>query len=144
MSSSCHVILRVRPLAPAEEAGGRCVACAPRSVAVQASEGGGRDFAFDTVLGEASGQEDVWAAVSGVASSVLDGYTAALLVYGQSGTGKTFTMVGGGESEGGLVQRAAELLCAAEGEARTVTLSIVEVYQERVKCVAWPAAEAQS
>jgi len=25
-----------------------------------------------------------------------------------------------------------------------VTLSIVEVYQERVKCVAWPAAEAQS
>ena len=139
--------MRFRPLALGEEDAGRCVAldCARRSVVLSGPTGDstavGREFAFDTVLGEDAGQEAVWGAVAGQCARVLDGYTAALLVYGQSGTGKTHTMGAGGSDaspQRGLVQRAAELLCAraAGGEASAkspLTLSVIEVYQEHIK-----------
>ena len=43
-----------------------------------------------------------------VLDSLFDGYNACVLAYGQSGTGKTYTMLGT-PSEPGLAQR----LCAA-------------------------------
>jgi hypothetical protein len=49
------------------------------------------------VLGPKSQQQDVFNhAVVPLVSEVLDGYNCTIFAYGQTGTGKTYTMEGGG------------------------------------------------
>ena len=53
------------------------------------------NFTFDYVYDQNSTQDEVYEHSGKPAVlSVLEGYNATLLAYGQSGTGKTFTMVG--------------------------------------------------
>ena len=139
-ASSCRVVARFRPLA-AREAGARCVAfdaAAEAQVAVLAPGAEAVPFAFDAVLREATTQGDVFDTVArATVDRVQQGFNGAILAYGQSGSGKTFTM---GSSPAatpaarGLIPRiAAQLL--ADG-ADVLTLSVVEVYKERIRCVA--------
>jgi hypothetical protein len=52
-------------------------------------------YAFDGVFPDTAAQADVYAtAVSPLVQSVLQGYNATVLAYGQTGTGKTYTMEG--------------------------------------------------
>lgn len=52
-------------------------------------------FAFDNVYGPESTQQHVYDTTAKPAVvSVLEGYNATILAYGQTGTGKTFTMEG--------------------------------------------------
>ena len=52
-------------------------------------------FAFDYVYGPDSSQGNVYETTARPAvQSVLEGYNATILAYGQTGTGKTFTMEG--------------------------------------------------
>ncbi|KDR08648.1 hypothetical protein L798_01550 [Zootermopsis nevadensis] len=54
-----------------------------------------RTFAFDRVFGPNSRQIDVYmSVVHPIISEVLDGYNCTVFAYGQTGTGKTFTMEG--------------------------------------------------
>ena len=65
-----------------------------------------RVFAFDSVYGPEAGQEgiyDEW--VAPLVDALFSGYNATVLAYGQTGTGKTFTM-GSGDNTGKM---AAEL-----------------------------------
>uniref|UniRef100_A0A804MD38 Kinesin motor domain-containing protein n=1 Tax=Zea mays TaxID=4577 RepID=A0A804MD38_MAIZE len=56
-----------------------------------------RTVAFDKVLGPKSQQQDVFNhAVVPLVSEVLDGYNCTIFAYGQTGTGKTYIMEGGG------------------------------------------------
>lgn len=58
-----------------------------------------RVFPFDAVFGPAAKQDEVFAEVEGLVQSVVDGYNVAVLAYGATGAGKTYTMYGSG-SEG--------------------------------------------
>lgn len=54
-----------------------------------------KTFTFDRVFGPDSKQIDVYkVVVSPLISEVLQGYNCTVFAYGQTGTGKTFTMVG--------------------------------------------------
>ena len=54
-----------------------------------------KKFKFDSVFGPSSKQIDVYnAVVSPLLEQVLDGYNCTVFAYGQTGTGKTFTMKG--------------------------------------------------
>jgi hypothetical protein len=54
-----------------------------------------REFAFDTVLDRHATQADTYEAVGRpVVDDVLDGYNGTILAYGQTGTGKTYTVFG--------------------------------------------------
>ena len=53
-----------------------------------------RSFGFDGVLGPKASNDDVFAEVEAMVEGVLDGYRASVLAYGQTGAGKTFTMLG--------------------------------------------------
>lgn len=54
-----------------------------------------KTFTFDRVFGPHSKQVEVYkAVVSPLIAEVLQGYNCTVFAYGQTGTGKTFTMVG--------------------------------------------------
>ena len=71
-------------------------------------------FDFDAVLGPNCGQEEAYEACGKpVLEAVLQGRRGSLLTYGQSGSGKTYTMLGEGEDGGpnsGVVPRLAQEL----------------------------------
>jgi Kinesin motor domain len=60
-----------------------------------------RDFLFDAVLGPNASQEEVYEKSVGdaVSDNIFRGYNTTILAYGQSGSGKTFTMFGQREAE---------------------------------------------
>lgn len=51
-------------------------------------------FAFDKVFGPDASQEAVYNELSPLVQSVVDGYSVCLLAYGQTSSGKTYTMIG--------------------------------------------------
>ncbi|KAL4313736.1 hypothetical protein AHAS_Ahas15G0014900 [Arachis hypogaea] len=53
-----------------------------------------KPFKFDRVYTPKDDQVDVFADASSMVTSVLDGYNVCIFAYGQTGTGKTFTMEG--------------------------------------------------
>merc|ERR550537_1278237 len=97
-----------------------CTASTDRREVVVARNLGGRQvrtaFNFDGVLGSFSTQEDVYnASVRPLIEQVLNGFDATAFAYGQTGTGKTYTMEGSTTSEAGrgLMPRAAEAMLNA-------------------------------
>jgi hypothetical protein len=137
--TSCRVVARFRPATSREAGGARCVSFdAAQGAQVAVSAGGEAvPFAFDAVLGEGASQEDVYDTVArATVDRVQQGFNGAILAYGQSGSGKTYTMgsAPAGAAQKGIIPRiAAQLL--ADG-ADVLTLSLVEVYKERIRCAA--------
>ena len=73
-----------------------------------------------------------------IISSVIEGYNATLMCYGQTGAGKTFSMVGGSQTYKyrGLIPRSIGQLFQEIGsrfdQAVTVRVSYIEIYNELV------------
>jgi len=114
-----------------------------KEVAVVRTVGGSRqvrsNFHFDEVLSSFSTQADVFAAtLQPLVSQVLMGYEATAFAYGQTGTGKTYTMEGDADSDEkrGLMPRtAAAVLEALEHPdfvESHVTVSMLEIYNEEL------------
>lgn len=49
-------------------------------------------FQFDNIFEEHSSQEDIYKIVKPLVEKVKDGYNCTVFAYGQTGTGKTYTM----------------------------------------------------
>ncbi|KAK9148853.1 hypothetical protein Scep_007610 [Stephania cephalantha] len=65
-----------------------------RSEKLAVSFGGSKkEFGFDKVFPQNASQEDVFMEVEPILRSALDGHNVCIMAYGQTGTGKTFTMV---------------------------------------------------
>ena len=94
-------------------------------------------FKFDDVLHNASQDDTYDSTCQGVISNVLQGYNATVLVYGQTGAGKTYTMTGGENFKTrGLIPRAItdlffELSHIPE-KAFDVSVTYIEIYNERL------------
>lgn len=54
----------------------------------------GKKFQLDSVLDEGSSQNDVFLQIEPMLRSSLDGYNTTIFTYGQSGSGKTYSMLG--------------------------------------------------
>ncbi|KAG8462867.1 hypothetical protein KFE25_001640 [Diacronema lutheri] len=95
-------------------------------------------FEFNRVYGPSSTQEDVFRDTEPLMTSVLDGFNVCVLAYGQSGSGKTFTMEGTVD-EPGLTLRAVERLFElaaerrAQGYESNLTLGMIEIYNEGLR-----------
>lgn len=109
-------------------------------------------FTFDRVLGPQHGQDDVYTSVQPLLSRFLDGYNVTVLAYGQTSSGKSYTMgtslgdvdfealVNGGrpDPQVGIIPRAvAEIfnsLQSKESSAHRATAktSFIEIYNEEL------------
>jgi chromosome segregation ATPase len=80
------------------------------------SQQGKKQFIFDRVFEEDTRQQDIWDYVSDSVNSFVQGYNVSILAYGQSGSGKSYTMGTSGPQEQddpmhmGIVPRAAQTL----------------------------------
>ncbi|CAH8606032.1 unnamed protein product [Heterobilharzia americana] len=81
-------------------------------------------------------QKSIYTEVSELITSCVDGYTVAIVTYGQNGTGKTYTILGA-QGKPGIIPRAARQLfteCQQRQPAWTYRLSIavVQIYKENI------------
>lgn len=70
----------------------------PTSLAIDSSHGR-KLFIFDRVFGEDVSQGAVWDYLHDSVSAFVQGYNVSLLAYGQSGSGKSYTMGTSGPKE---------------------------------------------
>ncbi|KAK8939766.1 125 kDa kinesin-related protein [Platanthera guangdongensis] len=103
-----------------------------------------KTFTFDKVFGPSSLQNDLFEqAVSPIVSEVLEGYNCTIFAYGQTGTGKTYTMEGGvvkaksGEfpSDAGVIPRSVRGIfdkLEAQNAEYSMKVTFLELYNEEI------------
>jgi len=83
-------------------------------------------FEFDRVFAGEAAQDAVFADVKALVLSCVDGFNVCIFAYGQSGSGKTYTMAGGG----GPVRDAVDLESwAVAASAGVIPRSCVEIFR---------------
>ncbi|XP_057498459.1 kinesin-like protein KIN-14U [Actinidia eriantha] len=98
---------------------------------VVGSAGSRKEFGFDKVFSQEATQEDVFVEVEPILRSALDGHNVCILAYGQTGTGKTFTMDGTNDSPGLVLRALKDLFRQASFDSSasfTFSISMLEVY----------------
>eukprot|EP00241_Pyramimonas_parkeae_P004462 CAMPEP_0114246730 /NCGR_PEP_ID=MMETSP0058-20121206/12634_1 /TAXON_ID=36894 /ORGANISM="Pyramimonas parkeae, CCMP726" /LENGTH=813 /DNA_ID=CAMNT_0001359967 /DNA_START=215 /DNA_END=2656 /DNA_ORIENTATION=+ len=105
-----RVALRVRPQSQVEvdEQHHVCVETEPETgkVFLRRNQWEEDNYQFDAVFGESSSQLRVYESVAApIVESVMRGFNGTVMAYGQTGTGKTFTLGNLGEGEDGHSER---------------------------------------
>ncbi|CAN4126807.1 unnamed protein product [Withania somnifera] len=137
-----RVFCRCRPLSKAEISDG-CSTIVDFDVAKDGELGilngssTKKTFKFDRVYTPRDDQGVVYADASPMVISVLDGYNVCIFAYGQTGTGKTFTMEGTKGNRGVNYRTLEELFKIAKERSETFTydisVSVLEVYNEQIR-----------
>ncbi|KAG6665520.1 hypothetical protein CIPAW_02G166600 [Carya illinoinensis] len=101
-------------------------------------------YEFDEVLTEFASQKRVYEVVAKpVVESVLDGYNGTVMAYGQTGTGKTFTLGRLGEQDtadrGIMVRSMEDILAEISPETDSVSVSYLQLYMEALQDLLNPA-----
>ncbi|KAJ4951227.1 hypothetical protein NE237_028059 [Protea cynaroides] len=101
-------------------------------------------YEFDEVLTEFASQKRVYEVVAKpVVESVLEGCNGTVMAYGQTGTGKTFTLGLLGEedtaSRGIMVRSMEDILAAISPETDSVSVSYLQLYMETIQDLLDPA-----
>ncbi|CCG83125.1 Kinesin motor domain protein [Taphrina deformans PYCC 5710] len=92
-------------------------------------------FHFDKVFGPSSQNNDVFAEISQLVQSALDGYNVSIFAYGQTGSGKTHTM----SSADGMIPRAVSQIYKAANDLKSkgweysMEGSFLEIYCENMR-----------
>ncbi|XP_075218929.1 kinesin-like protein KIF3B [Lycorma delicatula] len=100
----------------------------------------GKQFTFDAVYDWNSSQEELYEeSVQPLVSSVLDGFNATVFAYGQTGTGKTYTMEGSKTcaNNKGIIPKSFEQIfnhiSCSKNMQYLVRASYLEIYQEEIR-----------
>ena len=108
-------------------------------------------FQFHKAISVDGTQEHVWEALRPAVNSALEGYNAAILAYGQTGAGKTYSMQGAAVDDGAIPRAVREIF---EHVARCergpngtdgatffyVRCSFLQIYQEAISDLLKPPA----
>ncbi|KAM0040497.1 putative minus-end-directed kinesin ATPase [Helianthus debilis subsp. tardiflorus] len=96
-----------------------------------------KQFKFDHIFRPEDNQAAVSAQTSPLVVSVLDGFNVCIFAYGQTGTGKTFTMEGTAENWGVNYRTLNELFNISNERSDIMKyqllVSMLEVYNEKIK-----------
>ena len=99
------------------------------------------DFNFDRIFQSNTTQSEMFeTAAKDIIDSVLNGYNGTIFAYGQTSSGKTFTMTGKLDDETlkGIIPRMAEYVfsqvsSADENIVYTIKASMIEIYMEKIR-----------
>lgn len=102
-----------------------------------------KQFNFDSLFDDTSEQPGVYDRVARpVVSSMLQGYNATIFAYGQTGTGKTHTMIGGTNDSRGVIPRAVnqifEHIAQDQKQAYVVQVGFLQIYMEMFQDLLYP------
>ncbi|KAM9432133.1 kinesin-like protein KIF3B [Salvelinus alpinus] len=98
-----------------------------------------KSFTFDAVYDSESKQSDIYDdTVRPLVDSVLQGFNGTILAYGQTGTGKTFTMLGmPTDNERGIIPNSFNhiftQISRSQNQQYLVRASYLEIYREEVR-----------
>ena len=141
MVGNLRVYCRVRPASKTEKEGDISVEVKGNDqVIVKDHENAkveDKKYNFTQVYHSGASQEAVFKDSESLMTSVLDGFNVCIFAYGQSGTGKTFTMEGN-EEHPGLVPRAMarifEDVSSREANYQhDCYISMIEIYNENIR-----------
>ena len=93
-------------------------------------------YEYDFVFGENTTQEEVYEnTTANLIKQVVEGYSATIMAYGATGSGKTYTMVGKGEKIGLMIRAIRDLFnfVKQENKEYNIKISYIEVYNEVLK-----------
>lgn len=145
-----QVLLRCRPLNDEEQRLNvpRVISCNEhkREVAVLQSVANkqvDKVFSFDKVFGPKAQQRSIYdQAIAPIVNEVLDGFNCTVFAYGQTGTGKTYTMEGGMRNKGGdlpaeagVIPRAVRHIfdtLEAQNADYSMKVTFLELYNEEI------------
>ncbi|KAL8484006.1 hypothetical protein ACS0TY_026629 [Phlomoides rotata] len=157
-----QVLLRCRPLNEEEQRLNtpKLITCneSKREVTVSqsvASKQVDRVFTFDKVFGPKAQQRSIYdQAISPIVTEVLEGFNCTVFAYGQTGTGKTYTMEGGirnkvGElpAEAGIIPRAVRHIfdtLEAQNADYSMKVTFSELYNEEITDLLAPEDQLKS
>ncbi|KAA8518831.1 hypothetical protein F0562_016395 [Nyssa sinensis] len=103
-----------------------------------------RTFVFDKVFGSISQQKELYdQAIAPIVNEALEGYNCTIFAYGQTGTGKTYTMEGEGRKEkngefhndAGVIPRAVQQIfdiLEAQNTEYSMKVTFLELYNEEI------------
>ncbi|KAL5272625.1 hypothetical protein ACHWQZ_G000735 [Mnemiopsis leidyi] len=145
-AESVKVVVRCRPLGHKEIDDGRktCVDIDTTRGCIEVKHltkpGNNKQFTFDSVFDQRSRQRDLYDSVfKPLVASVLEGYNGTIFAYGQTGTGKTYTMQGNpaDPEQRGVIpnsfQQIFEHINQTKGIQYLVRASYLEIYQEEIR-----------
>ncbi|XP_022748299.1 kinesin-like protein KIN-5B [Durio zibethinus] len=145
-----QVLLRCRPLSEDEQRMNvpKAISCNEhkREVTVLqnvANKQVDRVFTFDKVFGPKAQQRTIYdQAIAPIVNEVLDGFNCTVFAYGQTGTGKTYTMEGGMRNKGGdlpaeagVIPRAVRQIfdtLEAQNADYSMKVTFLELYNEEI------------
>ena len=143
-AGNVNVICRFRPMNELEKTNGNeevCVFTSPTTLQFHSTrENNNYRFKFDRIFPPSSTQEDIYNfGVKGIIDSVLDGYNGTVLAYGQTSSGKTYTMQGemNNNAAQGIIPRMIEhvfdFIHSQEGSEFMIKVSMIEIYLEKIR-----------
>ncbi|CAL2269188.1 unnamed protein product [Prunus armeniaca] len=142
LKGNIRVFCRCRPLNPNEISTGSSSVIEFESsldneLQVICSDSSKKQFKFDHVFRPEDNQEAVFAQTKPIVTSVLDGFNVCIFAYGQTGTGKTFTMEGTPENRGVNYRTLEELFRISKDRGGfmryELCVSMLEVYNEKIR-----------
>lgn len=148
-NEAVQVVVRCRPMNDKEIAARySCVVeCFPSRGAVEITNPNAKDsreskksFQYDAVYDWDSCQDDIYEeTVRALVTSVLDGFNGTIFAYGQTGTGKTYTMEGckSDLTQKGIIPKSFEHIFSHISRSSNVQYlvraSYLEIYQEEIR-----------
>ncbi|KAF1809674.1 kinesin-domain-containing protein [Eremomyces bilateralis CBS 781.70] len=148
-SNSIKVVARFRPQNKIEvTAGGEPIVefASDDTCSIQSKEASGA-FTFDRVFDMKCRQSDIFDySIRSTVDDILNGYNGTVFAYGQTGAGKSYTMMGSDidDDEGkGVIPRIVEqvfasILSSPGNIEYTVRVSYMEIYMERIRDLLQP------
>ena len=134
-----RVICRFRPQNKIED--GKGGTCCVQFLSPTTLKVGGHEFVFDRVFDGSCTQTDIFEQVKPAVKDVLGGYNATIFCYGQTSSGKTFTMQGpdiDNPALRGIIPRIVEdifveIAAAASDVEFVISASYLEIYLEKIR-----------
>ncbi|XP_058001634.1 kinesin-like protein KIN-14T isoform X2 [Hevea brasiliensis] len=137
LKGNIRVFCRISPITIGENLGRLrpVVAVDSSNVLLNLADNKSKNYSFDRVFHPDSSQDEVFSEVEPVIKSVLDGYNACIFAYGQTGTGKTFTMEGRSDAPGVVPRTFQELFKQAveSNHSFLIRFSMLEIYMGNLR-----------